>query len=447
MRPSYEDLLRENRRLREENQALKERLSRLEAELARLREENERLRAKIKGDPPPPVKPARAGPGKKPGRKPGHPPANRPLPAQVDQEETLTLAHCPHCGTKLSQPVEERVRYVEDILPPRVRVTRYRIQRYFCPRCGKLVERKPLDVLPGHRLGIRLMAWVVWLREEPRLPVNLIQRYLERAGVWVGQGEIERITSRVAEELGPLYRGYREALRCGEAVNIDETGMRVEGENRWLWGGVTKGPATVVFQVDRRRSSQVVDELLGEEFSGVVGSDFYPAYNVREGKKQRCWAHLLRATRKLEGEEGKALHRELKGIWEEACRWVAEERGRAPPQEWEERARRWEEQVGELARRPWRDPGCRRIAKRLRKHSGELFTFAICPGVEGTNNQAERALRPYVVKRKISGGHRSWAGARKHEVLMSVLATCRLRGEDFLATVTTALGATAASAR
>jgi len=145
------------------------------------------------------------------------------------------------------------VRYVEDILPPRVQVTWYRIQRYLCPRCRKLVERKPTDVLAGHRLGIRLMACAVWLLEELRLPVNLVQRYLERAGIWVSQGEIERITSRVAEELGLLYRSYRQAL--GEAVNLDETRMRVEGENRWLWGGVTKRPATVVFQVDRRRQS------------------------------------------------------------------------------------------------------------------------------------------------------------------------------------------------
>lgn len=430
-------MLEEIRRLREENQALRARLSRLEAELSRLKKENEKLRARIKGDPPPPVKPARRQ-GKKPGRKPGHPPANRPLPAKVDEERTLTLDHCPHCGIPLSGPVAERVRYVEDILPPRAHVTRYRIQRYFCPQCRKLVEATPTDVLPGHRLGIGLMAQVVWLREELRLSVNLIQTYLERAGVSVSQGEIERITSEVAQELGPLYRSYREALRGGEAVNLDETGLRVEGENSWLWVGVRKSPATAAFQIHRRRNSQVVAGLLGEGFSGVVGCDFYPAYNVREGKKQRCWAHLLRATGKLEGEEGRRLHRELKRIWNEASRWVAEER---------QRAARWEEQVAELARREWEDPGCRRIAKRLIKHVGELFTFVACPGVDGTNNVAERALRPYVVKRKISGGHRSWAGARKHEVLMSVLETCRLRGLDFLATVTSALQAAVASAR
>jgi len=111
----------------------------------------------------------------------------------------------------------------------------------------------------------------------------------------------------------------------------------------------------VVFQTDERRSSQVVEELVGEGFSGVVGSDFYPAYNVRAGRKQRCWAHLLRATGKLENKEGRTLHRELKRIWDGACLWVAEERQRAPPEEWpvcrpgrEERARGWEEEVVDL---------------------------------------------------------------------------------------------------
>jgi len=99
------------------------------------------------------------------------------------------------------------------------------------------------------------MTWVVYLREELRLPVNLIQKDLERAGLSVNQGGIERGTAEVAAGLRPLYRGYREALRCGEAVNIDENEMQAEGENRWLWGRMSKGPATV----DRRRGCDDLD--------------------------------------------------------------------------------------------------------------------------------------------------------------------------------------------
>ena len=44
----------------------------------------------------------------------------------------------------------------------------------------------------------------------------------------------------------------------------------------------------------RGRGKAVVDEALGESFSGVLVSDFYAAYHHYDGPKQRCWAHLLR---------------------------------------------------------------------------------------------------------------------------------------------------------
>jgi len=451
MTPSYEELLWENEELRakvaeltEENRTLRALIARLQQELADLREElaklqeeNEQLKARLEdGDkeaPPPPVKPPRRAEPKKPGGKPGHPGSARPIPSKVDEERELTLDRCPDCGSPLSEPQEERVRYVEDLLLPRLHVTKYRIKRYWCPRCKRLVERKPSDVLPGHQLGIRLMSWVVYLREELRLPVNLVQRYLEKAGLAVSQGEIEGICTEVADYFRPLYEDYLQELQKGKATNMDETGMRIAGENRWLWAGVRKDSETVVFHHDEHRSSAVAQGLLGEEFEGVVGCDFFSAYNPLSGRKQRCWAHLLRDTSKLKerSEEGCYLHGRLKRLWERASRWVERHQERAPPALREWLTWRWEEELLRLARRDWQDRSCQRIAKRLMKHLEEMFNFVRHPGVEGTNNGAERALRPYVVKRKISGGHRSWAGARKHEILMSVLETCRRRGDDF----------------
>lgn len=195
LRAELAELLQENRELREENRILYARIAQLEGELshlgeelAKLQEENERLKARLKekgNSPlPSPVKPPQqAEPKKKPGGKPGHPGSARPIPSKVDEERELTLDCCPDCGSPLSGPQEERVRYVEDLLPPRLHVTKYRIKRYYCPSCKRLVERKPTEVLPGHQLGIRTMSWVAYLREELRLPVNLVQRYLEKGGL------------------------------------------------------------------------------------------------------------------------------------------------------------------------------------------------------------------------------------------------------------------------
>jgi len=51
--------------------------------------------------------------------------------------------------------------------------------------------------------------------------------------------------------------------------------------------------------------------------------------------------------------------------------------------------------------------------------------------VEATNNIAERAIRPAVVMRKISGGSRSERGARTFETNMSVIQTWKMQDKDF----------------
>ena len=81
----------------------------------------------------------------------------------------------------------------------------------------------------------------------------------------------------------------------------------------------------------------------------------------------------------------------------------------------------------------------RRLANRLTRYRRELTAFLWEREVEGTNNPAERALRPAVVARKISGGSRSPQGARGWATLASVLRTARQQGRPVLDTFKTLL--------
>ena len=85
--------------------------------------------------------------------------------------------------------------------------------------------------------------------------------------------------------------------------------------------------------------------------------------------------------------------------------------------------------AGRLISRGYAEPDCRRFVKRLRRERDRPFTFAVA-GIPYHDNAAERAVRPGVIARKISGGSRSWKGAESQSILMSV-ETCRLRGVDF----------------
>jgi transposase len=93
-------------------------------------------------------------------------------------------------------------------------------------------------------------------------------------------------------------------------------------------------------------------------------------------------------------------------------------------------AGRIQAQVGRLLERGWRSEANRRLVKHLRRQEPHLFTFLHCPGVEATNNRAERAVRPAVIARKVWGGNRTANGARTQHILVSVLASCGQQGKD-----------------
>jgi hypothetical protein len=79
-----------------------------------------------------------------------------------------------------------------------------------------------------------------------------------------------------------------------------------------------------------------------------------------------------------------------------------------------------------------RPVGAEKVRERIRKRRQWLFTFLDHEAVEGTNNRAERALRPAVIARKLSCGNKTERGARTWEILASLAATCTQRGQDFV---------------
>jgi len=62
------------------------------------------------------------------------------------------------------------------------------------------------------------------------------------------------------------------------------------------------------------------------------------------------------------------------------------------------------------AGRPYESGEVRRFAAKVLNGVDHWFTFLTVPGVEPTNNRAERALREHVVQRKIMGCFRNGKG-------------------------------------
>ena len=214
-------------------------------------------------------------------------------------------------------------------------------------------------------------------------------------------------------------------------VYADETGLREDGTNGYLWSFSTERAR---YCVRGRRDKAVVDEVLGPAFAGVLVTDFYAAYDHYDGPHQRCWSHLLRDLHALRERHPAdatlaAWATRVHGVYARARRFASPDpvaRARAQRQCQADLLAACEPFVDGAAPAVPQAVLCRRIAKYL----PELFTFVGDPAVPSTNNAAERSVRPVVVRRKISGGTRSPAGTTTFTTLATLFGTWRARGLD-----------------
>ena len=449
----------------ERNNRLKERIDKVVAENRRLKQQNLELKAAAAAgagkavDPPVIKSSVTARRRKKPGRKPGHPAALRPMPEQIDTHQDVPLPQdpagrpsCPHCNACLLE-LEHHEHVVEDIIPAKVVVTCYHTSSGWCPGCRRRIESRALEQppaanLPHGQLGLNALATGVLLRVTHRLPFRQVSRVLaDLPGITVSPGAIARQVQRVADWLEDDYEQLLVSVRAAPRVHADETSWRTDGKNGWLWAVTT--PTQTLYAIDKSRGGAVIRQLLGKAFGGTLVSDFYSAYSTMDCKKQKCLVHLLRELAETAEKspafaastffrKTKRLVREmllLKGRWTE----MGDER-------YTSLVCKLEARLDRLADAGYDEPHARRIGKRLRKFRKELTAFLHDKDLEGTNNAAERAIRPMVVARKISGGSRSDKGAAAFATLASLLRTAGQQGKNLLATIKSTLIAAWSSA-
>ncbi len=322
-------------------------------------------------------------------------------------------------------------------------VTEHVVLARRCPHCQRTVTPE-LDlsdqVLGQQRVSLGLMAFIALLREQVRAPLGLIQRYLETVHqLHLSQGELVGILQTVAKQAKTAVDAIREAIRGSPVVQADETGWRQDGQNGYLWSFSTPSVRYFTFG---NRSKATVDDVLGDDFAGVLVTDFYAAYDHYPGLHQRCWVHLLRdiheLRRKYPADVGLARWARFVGrLYHCAVRdpGPAPTLSPAAQEAWRrERQQAYEQALARRCRPSVGQPVPQRVlCERSLKYLPELFTFVADPRVPADNNAAERSIRPVVVRRKISGGSRSPAGTVCRTALWTLTDTWQLQGRHLLA--------------
>ena len=429
-----------------------ERIAKLERQLGR----SSRNSSQPPSADPPSAPPRSKSPtGRKQGAQPGHEGKGRPLlPAWAVGEVVdhwPVSCGCGHvfCETDRVAAGEPARRQVEELPVMSARVTEHRCHRLRCPGCGAArAGQFPADVAAS-AFGPRLQAAVVTLSVRNRISRRDVVELCEQLfSSRISTGTVDAILARAADALIEPCQDLLDRVRSAGAVNMDETGWRLRGAQRAIWGMFTDRHA--ILQITASRHDDHAKQLLGAS-SAIVTSDRWWAYNhLPIRRRQICWSHLQRdfeflaegrASDKILGQAGLKICKELFWAWE-----IYQNTDDRP--ELKRRIlllqRELKAVLREHSAKHARYRDSRRFARALLKLWPGLWTFATRPGVQPTNNHAERCLRGAVIYRKLSLGSQSETGEARIARLLSAHTTCRLQGRSLHAYLIDVLTATAA---
>ncbi len=336
---------------------------------------------------------------------------------------------CPKCNGSNLRTKRKLKRVIQEIIePPEPETIEAEIREKECLDCGHTFI-PPENTIPLQgKYGINIMVLAIFIR-------FILRGVLRKAGLFLRTGFALEITPaafneilrRVAAAAEHEYDEIKMRIRSSKIVYVDETSFSVLGDNQWVW--VFKTANDILLVIRPSRGSDVLKEILGENYSGAIVCDCWKAYNVMiYARLQRCWAHLLRKSKELTDTiAGRHFHGHLKKLFKEIDMFnksnpTCEER----LNKYQEMTRRLERLVGYYSRYKQLAP----VVKYIDNNLGNWFTCIKIEGIEPTNNFAEQAIRETVLVRKIIGAFRSEIGKENYECLASILATWQLNGLD-----------------
>ena len=451
----YDKLDQRYRKLQVKVRTQAERIKELEGELAKAKKTSKNSSKPPSSDitkpkPPPPT----TGDGKRQrGAQPGHARHTRPefTPEQIDQRVPIPLGGCPCCGGDLSELDQPPQTFQQVEIPVKpVVVTEYQRDTGWCDQCQAARQPAwPAGLQEAGLVGPRLLALIGFLKGVCGMSINTLRRYLRDVmQVRLSKGYLAKLLNKISGCLADPYEELANILPDEDRVNVDETGHKNNGDLFWTW--VFRAEMFTYFKISPSRGSEVLLDVLGEEFDGLLGCDYFSAYrkymrlneNVR---LQFCLAHLIRdvkflathpqATNRLHGERLLELLRKLFHTIHLRETYPTEAGFRNAL------SRIRNDFVDEITMKGPQTKEALNLSKRFLVHAESYFRFISDPEIDPTNNVAEQAFRFVAIQRRITQGTRGKAGQLWCERIWTVVATCEQQGRsafEYLVSVITA---------
>ena len=366
----------------------------------------------------------RCSTGKSPGGQEGREGVtSKPKPDKTERHE---LEECLECGSEDIRQTGTETRIVTETPPPppKPETTKHVTPIYDCNDCSATGMKAKTGLPKRGEFGINIIFAIIqgFLF---RMPVLMNVQFLNFLGVKIADGTISNVLSRVCGNLQAPTEDIIATLRKCDFLHADETSISFAGTKIWIWVFCDPISGATLFLLRPSRGKDVLHEVLGLDWKGIINCDGWPAY--KGYKIQRCWAHLIRGMAELHvknKEYAPALtaYRELQKILHIAKRDVKDRR---------RKRRRLEKRCMKLFDIYRKDPIIGAYIAKLERALPHAFEFVENPLMDPTNNYAERALRELVVHRKIRGYIKSKAATLWMGYLFSCVATWKNQGLDF----------------
>ena len=352
----------------------------------------------------------------------------RPKPDEVTETKKHEMDSCPDCETELRKR-HFVIFWEEDIPLPDENtqlkeVIEHQVEKGWCHKCRKWHTAIPLPsakVILGNKVKIFICYLSILLRISNHQIIHLLRNAYQFD---ISNGEIANILDKMGKRLNPEFERIKERLQKGRGVHMDETGWR----KLYLWVMTSIDTNDVIYLAGKSRGNGNIDDLLGENFNGIRVNDGYPAYLNKPGIAQLCWAHSFRKIRELAKSKTLESHKKkycknayasFSAIYENLRATIEE------PFETTSRSNTKQSLMDQM--RLWCQPNkldpkkLKNLKKQFTDHWNMWFNCLDYENVPCDNNKAERMLRHFVIKRRISFGTKTDKTSHNFSVLASVL--------------------------
>lgn len=357
-------------------------------------------------------------------------------PKIINRTEHLELKKCPCCGGKLKKKKTKPLRRITITLKmPEAEVVENIIPRYYCPTCEVEVRPQVPNALPNSKFDLTVSIFISVLFIGMNMTQGKISELLSLFGLDISKATVCNILGRLKEYLGDEYAELEKRVLEAKSKCKDETSHRHNGKLNWVWVATTT--KDVCYWIEEKRNYKTARKLFKND-KGISTTDGYKAYDMPGKPIQRDWAHLFRKARNPEHwftsekeiRDYKALVEQLGKLYHQAKIDKAELKlSRELREKYERKLLKILTSVKSLGK------NANNLINYIMHYNLDWFTFLEHKEVEPTSNRAERMLRHFVIKRKISQQTRGDEHKESYAMQMSLYETSKLRGENYMENV------------